>query len=344
MMFFMKRAVLLAAAVTVVACSSGSAQQGSDVAARIGDRSITVKELDDRWKASNPTDYAEATQKLYEGRRGALENIVANALIAEAAKDSGMSVEAYEESQVSTRMKPVTDAEVVSFYQANIGQMQGNPLDVMAPHITRFLSEQRRAEARQAWLAELRTSGPDVRIMIEPPRHDVKLAATDPSAGPASAPVTIVEFSDFQCPFCRQVVPTLKRIRETYGDKVRLVWKDFPLTQIHPQAFKAGEAGHCAAEQGKFWEYHDRLFANQQAMQITDLKKYAADLGLDAATFNECLDSSKHGDRVREGVAQGSRLGVNSTPTMYINGRLVSGAQPYDVIAAVVDEELSRSR
>jgi protein-disulfide isomerase len=133
-------------------------------------------------------------------------------------------------------------------------------------------------------------------------------------------------------------------VQATYGDKVRIVWKDFPLTQIHPEAFKAGEAAHCAGEQGKFWEYHDRLFANQQALQSDSLKKYAADLGLDPAKFNACVDTSKYGDRVREGVAQGSRLGVNSTPTLYVNGRMLSGAQPYEAISAVIDEELARGK
>jgi protein-disulfide isomerase len=343
-MDFMRKALFLSLVVSLLACSSGTAQQGSDVAARIGDRTITVKDLDDRWKADNPSDHAEATQKLYEGRRAALENILAAMLIEQAAKGSGMSLDAFEESQVSTRVKPVTDADVVSFYQANQGQMQGRALDVMAPAINRFLEEQRRTAARQAWLAELRGKGPDVRVMIDAPRNEVALASTDPALGPASAPVTIVEFSDFQCPYCRQVAPTLKQLREKYGDRIRVVWKDFPLTQIHPQAFKAGEAGHCAAEQGKFWEYHDRLFANQGALQPDDLKKHASDLGLDRAKFDACLDSARFGDRVREGVAQGSRLGVNSTPTMYVNGRLVAGAQPYEVIAAVIDEELSRAR
>ena len=153
--------------------------------------------------------------------------------------------------------------------------------------------------------------------------------------------MTLVEFSDFECPFCQRVAPTLKKVRETYGDKVRLVWKDYPLTQIHPNAFKAGEAGHCAAEQGKFWEFHDRLFANQQALVPDALKGHASTLGLDTAKFNACLDSSKYSERVRDGIAQGTRLGVNSTPTIYINGRLVSGAQPYEVIAGIIDEELS---
>jgi protein-disulfide isomerase len=342
---FMKRASFFAAAATLLACSSAPAQQaGSDPAARVGDRTITVKELDDRWRTADPAGHAEATQKLYDGRRNALDDMVAEMLVAEAAKGKGMSPDAYVEAEISRRAKPVTDADVVAFYQSNVGQMQGRTLDAMAPLINRYLQEQNRIGARQALVAELRTGGPALRVIMDAPRHEVTLAATDPAIGSASAPVTLVEFSDFQCPFCQRVSPTLKQVQKVYGDKVRIVWKDFPLTQIHPEAFKAGEAAHCAGEQGKFWEYHDRLFANQQALQPDSLKKHAADAGLDTAAFNACLDSSKYGDRVREGVAQGSRLGVNSTPTIYVNGRMLSGAQPYETIAAVIDEELSRAK
>ena len=341
----MKKALFFALAATLLACSSAPAQQApSDAAARVGDRTITVKELDDRWRAGDPAGHAEATQKLYEGRRNALDEIVADMLVAEAAKGKGMSPDAYVESEIARRAKPVTDADVVAFYQSNISQMQGRTLDSIAPVINRYLQEQQRVTARQALVAELRKGGPALRVMIDAPRHEVTLAAADPAIGSASAPVTIVEFSDFQCPFCQRVAPTLKQVQKTYGDKVRIVWKDFPLTQIHPEAFKAGEAAHCAGEQGKFWEYHDRLFANQQALQPDSLKKYAADAGLDAAKFNACVDTSKYGERVREGVAQGTRLGVNSTPTLYINGRMLSGAQPYEAIAAVIDEELARGK
>jgi protein-disulfide isomerase len=345
MISFMKKALFLTIAVTLLACSSAPAQQaGSEPAAQFGNRTISVKELDDKWRAADPAAHAEATQKLYDGRRNALEEIVAEALLAEAAKAKGLSPDAFVEAEISRRAKPVTDADVVAFYQANVNQMQGRPLDVMAPAINRYLQEQQEQTIRQAVVADLRKNAPALRVMIDAPRHQVALNAGDPSLGNASAPVTIVEFSDFQCPFCQRVAPTLKRVRETYGDKVRIVWKDFPLTQIHPEAFKAGEAAHCAGEQGKYWEYHDRLFANQQALQPDNLKKHAAELGLDAAKFNACVDSSKYGDRVREGVAQGSRLGVNSTPTVYINGRLLSGAHPYETFAALIDEELSRSK
>ena len=191
-------------------------------------------------------------------------------------------------------------------------------------------------------MAELRKAGPAVRVLFDAPRQHIAVSPEDPAEGPASAPVTLVEFSDFQCPFCQRVMPTLKQIQQKYGDKVRIVWKDFPLTQIHPQAFDAAVAGNCAREQGKFWELHDRMFPNQQALQPEFLKRYAADAGLDAAKFNACLDSSKYQQKVQDAIDAGTKLGVSSTPTVFINGRVVSGAQPFEVFASVIDEELAR--
>jgi protein-disulfide isomerase len=339
----MRNLVFLTAVVSLFACSAAPAQQ-PESAARVGNRTISTKELDDRWRADDPASQADTTQKLYDGRRAALEAIIADMLLTEAAKKKNMTADAYETEEIGKRVKPITDSEVVAFYQANINQMQGRPLEVMAPAINRYLTEQQRAVARQTLITELRKAGPEVRVLIDAPRRDVQIESTDPSLGRSSAPVTVIEFSDFQCPFCQRVAPTIKKVRDTYGDKVRIVWKDFPLTQIHPQAFKASEAAHCAGDQGKYWEYHDRLFANQQQLQPDELKKHATDIGLDAAAFNACLDSSKYGERVRDGVAQGTRLGVNSTPTIYINGRMLSGAQPYETFVSVIDEELSRSK
>jgi protein-disulfide isomerase len=341
----MKRALFLTALLSLFGCSAApAAQQAGDTAARIGDRVITAKELDDRWRALDPSGHAEAAQKEYEGKRSALDAIVAEMLISQAAKAKNMTAAAYEEAETKTRTKPVGESDVVTFYQGNINQMQGRSLEVMAPAIRKYLQDQQSEAARASLIADLRKSGPEVRVLFDAPRNTIEVTADDPSIGSVSAPVTLVEFSDFQCPFCQRVAPTLKQVKEKYGDKVRVVWKDFPLTQIHPQAFKAGEAAHCAADQGKFWEYHDRLFANQQALQPNDLKKHATDLGLDATVFATCLDTSKYGERVRDGVAEGSRLGVNSTPTIYINGRVLSGAQPFEAFVSVIDEELSKSK
>ena len=166
-------------------------------------------------------------------------------------------------------------------------------------------------------------------------------ADDDPVKGPATAKITIIEFSDFQCPFCARAVPTMEQIFKTYGDKVRLVYRDFPLS-FHQYAQKSAEAAECADEQGKFWEYHDSLFANQNALDIDSLKKYASDTKLDTAKFNECLDSGKYAEEVQKDFKDGQSAGVRGTPAFFINGRLVSGAQPFETFKKIIDEELAK--
>ena len=342
----MTKVFAFAAAATLLACSSVPAQQRDqapgDVAARIGDRAITIRDLDEKWKKDEPAENAEVVQMIYDGRKAALEAIIADSLVAEAAKKAGMSADGYLEAEIAKRVKPVTDAEVAAFYKENINQMQGRTLEQIAPTITRYLTDQVRAQARTAAISDLRKAGPAIRVSLDVPRLTLAVSPSNPSVGSASAPITLIEFSDYQCPYCGRVEPTLKRLRAAYGDKIRFVWKDFPLTQIHPQAFKAGEAAHCAGDQGKYWELHDVLFNKQSELQLDDLKRHALTLGLNVDAFNQCLDSSKHAERVRDGVAEGGQVGVNSTPTIFINGRRFSGAQPYEVFAAAIDEELAR--
>jgi protein-disulfide isomerase len=336
-------AILLALACSTPAQQPSAGQSGSAVAARVGDRTITMDDVDERWRRTEPAQRAQAIQQLYEGRRGALEAIVAEILIDQAAKAKGLDPDKFTEAELARRVQPVTEGQVVAFYQENQAQMQGRALAAMSPAIRRYLEEQQRDAAYRALVNELRASGPRIEMVLDAPRYDVEIAPDDPALGRADAPVTLIEFSDFQCPFCLRVMPTLKRLREAYGDRVRIVWKDFPLTSIHPQAFRAAEAGQCAREQGKFWEYHDRLFANQQALEPEFLKKYAAEVGLDTTTFNSCLDTAKYAERVQAQMGIGNALGVSSTPAVFINGRLVSGAHPYETFTAVIDEELARA-
>ena len=338
----MRTACLAAGLLISLACST-QAQQPGDVAARVGDRAITVKELDDRWQKEEPAQKAQAEQALYDGRKVALEAIIADMLVEQAAKAKGMTADAFVQGEVGKRLTPVTDTDVRTFYVQNSERMQGRTFEQMSGAIQRYLQDQAQNDAKQALIADLKKAGPAIRVVMDAPRTAIAIAPDDPSQGKADAPVTVVEFSDFQCPFCQRVMPTLKELRTKYGDRMRLVWKDFPLTQIHPQAFVAAQAGNCAREQGKFWEYHDRLFANQQALQPEFLKKYAAEIGLDTAKFNQCLDSSKYEARVQEALGSGNRLGITSTPTVYVNGRMINGAQPIDVFQSVVDEELSRT-
>ncbi len=164
--------------------------------------------------------------------------------------------------------------------------------------------------------------------------------------GARNATVTILEYSDFECPFCGKfATDTAPIIKTDYVDtgKVKLVFRHFPLTQIHTYAQKSAEASECAAEQGKFWEMHDLLFTNQDALYITALKQYAKDLGIDADAFNKCLDSGVMAERIRADAAEGGRRGVTSTPMFFVNGVKISGAQPYSVFKSTIDNELRKS-
>jgi len=164
-----------------------------------------------------------------------------------------------------------------------------------------------------------------------------------PSMGAPDAPVTIVEFSDFECPYCATLVSTLKAIEKNYKDQVRIVYLQFPLSQIHPDAEKAAEASLCANEQNQFWQMHDALFAEQARLGVDELRRKAAKLSLDMAAFNTCLDGNKYASAVRADIAEGVKAGVKGTPAFFVNGRYYSGSQPYDEIQRVIEEELQRT-
>ncbi|MFH1587007.1 MAG: thioredoxin domain-containing protein [Candidatus Diapherotrites archaeon] len=175
-----------------------------------------------------------------------------------------------------------------------------------------------------------------------PPAADVGNLADDDDAvrGPEDAKITIVEFSDFECPFCGRAIPTVEQVMEEYEGDVKLIFKDFPLS-FHQNAQKAAEAAECAGEQDKFWEMHDLLFDNQTALAISDLKQYAVDLGLDTGAFNSCLDNGDMAAEVSADFAAGQAAGVSGTPTFFINGQKIVGAQPFSAFKAIIDAELS---
>jgi len=165
-----------------------------------------------------------------------------------------------------------------------------------------------------------------------------------PSKGPAAALVTIVEFSDFHCPYCRTVVPTIAQVLARYPDKVRLVYRDFPLDGLHPGARRASEAARCAGDQGKFWAYHDLIYAAEPDSSPEQLKRFAQQAGLDVGAFEGCLASGKHRPAVQQDVDEGIRLGVEGTPAFFINGRMLAGAQPLEAFVRIIDDELESTR
>jgi protein-disulfide isomerase len=178
-----------------------------------------------------------------------------------------------------------------------------------------------------------------------PPPLRLRIAVDEgPFKGSEAAPVTIVEFSDFHCPFRKWVLPTLTHIESQYSDKMKLVFRDYPIDQLHPGSREAHEADRCANAQGKFWAYHDALFANAPKASPEQLKSYAQEVGLDVPAFEQCLNSGTYQATVQREVEEGTRLGVTGTPTFFVNGRLLVGAQPLAAFVSVIEEELARVR
>ena len=347
------RGVALASlvALAVTACSESSSAAGQSlpapasspdqVVAEVAGRQITLKEVDAKWEELDAAERARVSQLLYQNRRNMLDQVVGEILIENAAKAASLSVTAYLAQDSAKRAVPVSEPEIVQFFEANRERAQGRTLEQLRGQIKDFLAGQRTQQARAQLVEELKAKNASVKVMLDPPRYTVAIATSDPVRGVASAPVTIVEFSDYQCPFCSRVNPTLEQVRKTYGDQVKIIFKDFPLPN-HLQAPKAAEAAHCAGEQGKYWEMHDQMFANQRALNVPELKQYAVGLGLDTEKFNQCLDSGKTAGLVAAGKAQGEKMGVNSTPTLYVNGRVLIGAQPFEAFKQIIDEELAR--
>jgi len=243
--------------------------------------------------------------------------------------------------ELDSKVSEPTPQETTQIYEANKARIKDPPEKVI-PRIRESLINQQK-QTLYARLVEGLKAKYEVKSLLEPLRVPVK-ADGFPSRGPVDAPVTVVLFSDFECPYCASVNVTLNRVLAEYGDKVRLVYRQFPLDEIHPHADKAAEASLCAAEQGKFWEMHDALFRTPIRLELEELKAKAAAIGLDAPRFDSCLSSGKYAERVRADLEAGKAAGVASTPTLFVNGRPVIGAQPYQQIVKVIEEERARAK
>jgi protein-disulfide isomerase len=341
----MRNSIFLLLAALLTACSSTAAQQSrqpsaSDVVATVGSTSITLAQVDDKALQQPASNFGSAklVQALYEARRAAVEEVVATTLFEQEAKAQGIDRAALIEKEITSKIAPVGEPEIAAWYQANQARVQGASLDQVRQPIRSFLTQERMQVARERYLGTLKGKT-KVAVMLEPPRQAVA-AAGGAAKGSASAPVEIIEFSDFQCPYCQRVNPTVDQVLTTYGDRIHFVYRHFPLS-THPNARPAAEASQCAAEQGKFWPYHDKLFANASRLNEPDLKQHAADLGLDAAKFNACVDTHKYKAQVDTDMQAGEEAGVNGTPAFFINGRLLGGAQPYEAFKRIIDEELA---
>jgi protein-disulfide isomerase len=332
------RACFLAACLAfwALTVTAGPTEDGRHEVAIVGTTPITAAELD---KAVGNQLVGLQTEE-FETKQRILEKMIADALFAREAIVRGITVEELIRSEIDGKARPVTEADVRTTYENYKPQLQSMPEADALRSVEQALRASRVEERRAAFLKTLR-SREQVKVLLEPPRVSVT-EGDFPTRGPKGAPVTIVEFSDFQCPYCRAVAPTLKELEKRYGDRVRFVFRDFPL-DMHKDAARAAEAGACAREQGKFWEMHDWIFAHQGNLGAEQLKGHAGEVGLDQEAFGVCLDSRKFADLWRASSEEGGRYGVSATPTFFINGRVLSGARPLGAFSEIIDDELSRA-
>jgi protein-disulfide isomerase len=312
--------------------------QVAEPLAEVNGEVISAKELDEALGAK----LAQLQEQIHSLKRQGLEALIADRLLAQEAAKRGTSVTALLDAEVTAKVGLVTEQEVEAFYQANKARFRADDASVR-DSIRAHLQQQKITAQRTRFIESLRSKSNVVVKLPAPPLMRVAVATEGaPIRGAANAPVTLVEFSDFHCPFCNRVQATLKQILERYPGKVRLVYRDFPLDQLHPQARQAAEAARCANDQGKFWEYHDVLYTNAPRGAADDLRRYAEQVGLEVAKFEQCVTRGTHRAAVQRDMEEGSRLGVTGTPAFFVNGRALQGAQPLEAFVRVIEEELSR--
>lgn len=306
--------------------------------AEVNGEAITAEQVE----KSLGQQLSKLEEQIYNLKRQKLEELIGERLLAREAAKRGISVQALLDAEVTATAETVSPQEIQSFYQGNKARLTGEEATV-GEQIRSYLRNQKIAARREAFLQSLRSQA-KVVVHLEAPAIFRAEVPVDGAAfrGPAMAPVTIVKFEDFHCPFCKKAQATLAEVLSRYPEKVKLVHFDFPLDSLHPASRKAHEAARCAGEQGKFWDYHDKLYANAPNASPEQLKTYARQVGLEPAAFDRCLSSGKYQAAVQKNVEEGMRLGVNGTPAFFINGRLLWGAQPAENFVRVIQEELAR--
>jgi protein-disulfide isomerase len=304
-----------------------------DVVATVDGTPITLGQLE----AEVKPQLVEVDNQRYEVLSEGLEQMISQALLDKEAKARGVTPEAVIEADVTSKLAKPTDTEIQQVYDANKAQLGNATLDQVKDRIVEYLQGQQEAEVQQQFLAGLREKY-KTTVALKPPKIEVSDGGA-PSRGPANAPVTIIEFSDYECPFCKRAEPTVQQVMAAYPDKVRLVYRHYPLP-FHKDARPAAEAAACANAQGKFWEYHEKVFA-APSLSADELKKIAGQVGLDQAKFDACLANKEMAAIVDKDIADASAVGVRGTPAFFINGRMLSGAQPPEKFKVIIEEELA---
>jgi len=316
---------------------SGPNMPASAVLATVGGRAITAGTINDRLK---PIVY-NLRLNTYRPQRESLDQTIDNMLLLAEANRRAVGPEEIVRTEVSDKLRPPTEEEVAKFFTENKASFKGE-LGPVRNQIAAYLQEQNQFRLEAELSTRLR-KGANIRILLTEPAAVVQTVSVDddPVRGPANAPVTVVEFTDFQCPSCAAMHPVIEEVLKLYGTKVRFVVRDFPLA-MHADARKAAEAANAAHAQGKFFEYAALLFKNQKELGVLSLKKYATQLGLDRARFDAALDSGKFAAEVRHDIAQGELYGVGATPTIFINGVMLTELTS-DALRAAIDRALANA-
>lgn len=311
------------------ATPSKTAAERARVLATIKGEKITAGEVED---SLLPLIF-DVQQQVFKLRQDELELSINDTLLTQEAQKRHITTNALLDAEV--KPKPVTDEQAQTFYDQNKERVSGDFAQTKDA-IRQYLEQIEVRQAERAFVEKLRATATIQTFLVAPESPVFAISTMDqPSLGKADAPVTIVAFTDYQCPSCAAMHPELERLVKEYGDKVRLVTRDFPLSQ-HAEAFKAAEAAEAARDQGKYWEYIQILLRNQSALTVDKLKGYATELALDRTKFDSALDSGKFAESVQRDIEDGTKLGINGTPAIFINGRRVS-AHGYDELKAIVD-------
>jgi protein-disulfide isomerase len=315
------------------ASAATAAAGASDVVATVDGTPITRGELETQVKSQLVEIDNQRYQVLSEG----LDGMVSQALLDKEAKARGITPDALIQQEVTSKLSAPSDADIQKVYDANKAQLGGATLDQVKDRIVQYLQGQQESELQDKFIGSLRSKY-KTTIALKPPKIEVA-EGESPSRGPANAPVTIIEFSDYECPFCKRAEPTVEQVVAAYPDKVRLVYRNYPLP-FHKSARPAAEAAMCAKAQGKFWEYHEKVF-KASSLDEASLKQIAGDVGLDQAKFDTCLANKEGSKEIEQDIADATAVGVRGTPAFFINGRMISGAQPFEKFKVIIDEEIA---
>jgi protein-disulfide isomerase len=310
-------------------------QDSSAVVGKVAGQPITMGDIE----AAASGGLIRVEQQRYDVLRSELEQMGMRMLLEAAAKEQGLSIEELELAEIEGKIAEPTPDEVERAYNSNLDVARGRSLDEMTQPIFNTIRRDRLVLRQVNFFNELKEKY-GFTVSLDPPRIDMQIAETELSRGPVDAAVTIVEYGDFECPFCRQAHATLERLLTGYPGQIRYVFRDFPLSN-HARAIPAAEASYCAAEQDKYWEYFEHLMVMAGDLNDNDLRRRAEEVGLDVGTFMSCFTSGRHTDAIQANVNTGVSVGVASTPTFYVNGRVITGAKNYETFKLIIDEELA---